>query len=437
MHVRRTLLCASLASATAAGCFSSSEPPGATATDASPGAAPEGGEPADATSGSEGGTAPDATVGVDAGAQGEAGGGPDASSSVDSGCAGDGGPGTFSCTGSLTTPRGAPGGAVLADGKVLVAGGWNNTSQTLSSAELYDPASGTFTTTGAMTAEHLWAGWASPWPVLADGKVLAAGGLSAAGALLATAELYDPAAGTFSATGGLVTAVVAFNAMALQGGKVLLVGGYDAVTGAAPTPAFSYTGGTNQAQRYDPASGMFSSAGTLAEARLFGCNVPLPSGKVLAVGGWQGVPTAAESNIEQYDPTMNSWSTVGALGSGVTCNANAFLLPNGSVLLDTSNLLDPGALTTTPTTNALAIANATFVQLANGDVLAFGGKESNVLTVDVQVYRNATGLWTAVGPLHQPRQGSRGFLLRSGEVLVVGGSDPSGTALAAAEIYHP
>ena len=102
-----------------------------------------------------------------------------------------------------------------------------------------------------------------------------------------------------------------------------------------------------------------------------------------------------------------------------------------------SQLLDPVALTTTPTTNTLTNTNATFVQLANGDVLAYGGLSDNVLNGNAQVYRNATGLWTDVGSRNTFRQGSRGFLLASGDVLVVGGADASHATLASAEIYHP
>jgi N-acetylneuraminic acid mutarotase len=190
-------------------------------------------------------------------------------------------------------------------------------------------------------------------------------------------------------------------------------------------------------QRYDPTPGGFAPAGTLAEQRLFGCNVLLPSGNVLAIGGWQGETATAESNIEQYDPGTSQWSTVGTLATGVTCSIGAFVLPSDEVLLDGSYLLDPVALSTTPTTNALASTSPALVQLANGDVLAFCGQENNAAVADAQVYHHATGLWTAVGSLHQARSGCRGFLMPSGEVLVVGGGDANGAPLATAEIYHP
>ncbi len=437
MRLGRTLTGLVLASAAGAGCFSSSDDntPAEGPIDAAPPSS-DGGEPADAT---VDGPSLDATSGTEASAHVDAAMSSDggSESGSDGGCGGDGGPSTFSCTGSLNTARAAPGGAALANGKVLVAGGWNNTSMTLVSAEVFDESTGTFTTTGPMGGAHLWAGWASPWPVLDNGQVLTAGGLDSSGALLASAEVYDPVGGMFAATDGLGTAVVAFNAVKLQDGSVLFIGGYSAVTGAPPAPSFEYTAGTNQAQRYVPDSAMFGAAGTLAEARLFGCNVVLPSGKVLAIGGSQGVPATAESNIEVYDPAMNQWTVAGTLPDGVTCSANAFNLPGGAVLLDSSQLLDPVALTATPTANALAIASATFVQLANGDVLAFGGQVSGMPTLEAQVYRNATGMWTPVGSLHELRLGGRGFLMSSGNVLIVGGADANNNALTSAEIYHP
>ncbi|MGD0676782.1 MAG: hypothetical protein ABSC94_15320 [Polyangiaceae bacterium] len=363
--------------------------------------------------------------------------GVDAAPSADGGCpgGGDGGSGTFTCTGGLAVARSAPGGAVLPNGQVLVAGGWNN--QTLaSSAEIYDPALGTFTPTGSMDSEHYLAGWGSPWPVLANGKVLVAGGLDASGALLATAELYDPAAGTFSPTGALGTAIVSYDPVTLQDGSALFVGGYSSVTGATLTPGgFVFTGGTNQVQHYDPTSGAFASAGTVAEDRLFGCNVLLASGKVLAIGGFQGVSTTFETNIEQYDPSTTSWSTIGTLPAGaVYCSVSAFLLPSGKIFLDGSYLFDPVALSATPTTNAPPYTEETFMQLADGDVLALPPK-SAAAAPNGYVYHDATGLWTEVGS--PGFLGCRGFLLSSGEVLVIGGSDSNGMSQAMGMIYHP
>src|SRR3990172_5988800 len=59
---------------------------------------------------------------------------------------------TFTPTGSMSTARYLPTATLLQNGKVLVAGGYNGYYGTLATAELDDPATGTFTPTGSMRA---------------------------------------------------------------------------------------------------------------------------------------------------------------------------------------------------------------------------------------------------------------------------------------------
>jgi hypothetical protein len=72
----------------------------------------------------------------------------------------------------------------LADGQVLVVGGDNDDSLALASAELYDPATGTFTPTGSMATARL----NQTATLLADGRVLVVGGALTG----SSAELYWP-----------------------------------------------------------------------------------------------------------------------------------------------------------------------------------------------------------------------------------------------------
>ena len=71
---------------------------------------------------------------------------------------------------------------LLANGKVLIAGGYDNDFNPVYSAELYDPASGTFSPTGSMSKARDDA----TATLLANGKVLIAGGGDV------SAELYSP-----------------------------------------------------------------------------------------------------------------------------------------------------------------------------------------------------------------------------------------------------
>lgn len=382
---------------------------------------------------------------VDAHADTGSGGGSDSGGNTDSGiaCTGDGGSGTFTCVGNMVAARVAAGIAPLAGGKALVEGGWNATSTTLTSAEVYDSASGTFTATGSMSSQHLWGEWGTTLPVLQSGKVLVAGGLAESGALVAVAEVYDPTAGTFTATGSMVTPVISMFPLVLGDGSVLFTGGWNSVTGAPPTPGWMFFGtGTTEVERYTPSSGTFADTGPLAENRLAGCNVVLPSGDVLAIGGGQG-QTATESNIEQYNPTKATWTSLGMLTGVPSCTA-AYMLKNGKVLMTgdgsttTADLIDPTTLATTPTTGFPAGWVPLYAQLATGDVLAYGGTLNGAYTTQAMVYAAATNAWSAVSPMGQARGGAAmATVLSTGAVLIVGGTDGISPALATAELYHP
>jgi hypothetical protein len=76
--------------------------------------------------------------------------------------------------------------SLLNDGTVVVAGG-NNGGTWVASAEVYDPATGTWSATGAMAAAR----FRHTATILNDGTVLVAGGIGLlSGGYLASAELY-------------------------------------------------------------------------------------------------------------------------------------------------------------------------------------------------------------------------------------------------------
>src|SRR5207247_9184834 len=111
-------------------------------------------------------------------------------------------------TGGLIAGRPAPAVALPPDARVPLAGGTSEYPfPSLASAELYDPATGTWSPTGSMADQRIWtsedASAAGFLVVLADGKALTAGGVSrpdnfgANDLYLKSAELYDPATGTW------------------------------------------------------------------------------------------------------------------------------------------------------------------------------------------------------------------------------------------------
>jgi len=66
---------------------------------------------------------------------------------------------------------------------------------------------------------------------LPDGKALIVGGQLTDGASIGSAEIYDPANGTFDVAGNMITPRCCHTATLLNSGRVLIVGGVSAATG--------------------------------------------------------------------------------------------------------------------------------------------------------------------------------------------------------------
>jgi WD40 repeat protein len=249
--------------------------------------------------------------------------------------------GKFSLTGSMKVARSGQGTALLADGRVLFAGGATTllaksggyyvpgADIVLASAELYDPVTGQFKTTGSMSTARE----DSTATLLPDGRVLIAGGSVQASSdgwkPTASAELYSPTTGKFSPTGEMATARVGHTATLLPDGRVLIAGGY----GSSGNVLAS-------AELYDPKTGTFSPTGSMATVRGDHTATLLPDGRVLIAGGADAPDDGLAANIlasaELYDPKTGTFSPAGSM-------ATARQLQTATLLLDGRVLIAGGA----------------------------------------------------------------------------------------------
>ena len=321
-------------------------------------------------------------------------------------------PGTFITTGDMTAGRAGHTATLLLDGKVLIAGGLVANAYPpvlLASAEVYDPATGTLTATGNMTTVRAW----HTATLLHDGRVLIAGGdFSLDGSpQTSTAELYDPSTGSFTATANMLIGQTNYTATLIGNGKVLIAGG---IAGECCDANIA------RAELYDPSTGTFTFTGLYAG--------PGTPGYVL---GGPGYPTAillrdgrvllaGEPTAELYDPVTETFSLTGEMTTRVFGNKPAY------------------------------IAGRTSTLLTNGKVLVTGGGQpqgnfADIPIADAELYDPSTGMFTATGSMTKARYGHTATLLPDGTVLVAGGEGYAcnGTSCmvsgseASAEIYDP
>jgi Galactose oxidase, central domain len=349
---------------------------------------------------------------------------------------------SWTLTGSLNQARDNHTATLLNNGQVLVVGGsYRGTfvQYGLPSAELYNPATGTFTTTGNLNTGR----YGHTATLLSNGKVLIAGGVNGS-TTLSSAELYDPATGTFSVTGSLPCACY-FTATALPTGKVLFTGGINGTTALVTSLL------------YDPTSGTFVSTGNLNVARAGPSNTLLANGRVLLAGGvyYTGSGTTLVvhylASSELYDPSAGTFALTGSLKTARS-SQTATVLGSGNVLiaggqnaganggyLSSAELYNPttGKFTVTGSLNTPRILHTAHL-LASGKVLIVAGNHFGSLS-SAELYDPTSGTFSNTASLHYPRENFASALLTNGEVLAVGGyeSQLGKTGyLASAELYH-
>jgi hypothetical protein len=295
----------------------------------------------------------------------------------------------------MTTARVRHTATLLPNGKVLIAGGSPQPS-----AELYDPASGTFSATRDMTAARSL----HVATLLNNGKVLLAGGNYP---YLQTAEIYDPGTGTFSPTRDM-TEPGADTATLLPNGKVLIT---------RSTQSFV----ENHADLYDAETGTFTRTGDIIDAdpTQFPNTTPgqhpssilLANGAVLVAGGAQGDFWATGARL--YDPSIGSFRITGELTAGIGYWQAAALLPEGKVLIVGES---PG--------------------VSCDGVTPIGPRIGATCPGAAELYDPVTGAFSA--PFESlSQEGHAATLLPDGTVLLSGGFRCCGVTIAGAELYHP
>jgi len=236
----------------------------------------------------------------------------------------------------------------------------------------YDPAADSWATRASRPTAR-----STPLAAAIDGKIYAVGG--GRGAVLNIVEEYDPLTDSWATKTPMPTARGGLGLAAASNGKLYAVGG--SVGEEFVTPITFLT----NVEEYDPATDTWSTKAPLPTARAGLGLVAGRNGRLYAIGGTvdELVFTAA---VEEYDPATNSWTTKAPM----------------------------------PTRRAwIGLAAA-----ANGKLYAVGGLtvggEVGAVLDTVEEYDPATDSWTNKAPLSRSRVGAGLAAASNGKLYAIG-----------------
>jgi len=233
-------------------------------------------------------------------------------------------------------------------------------------------------------------------------KVLIVGGCptSARSGPVKTAEIYDLATGKSVATGSMATARFDHQATLLDTGKVLITGG---VSTYSPLTVVT------TCEIWDPATGLFTPAPSMAVPRALGQTVKLLSGKVIVAGGHvnNGAPVVT---TELYDPVDSVWTT--------TCDMNYARASDTQIgaLLSTGEFMVTGGWKVHPTNAAFAVPAS--------------------LDYHAEAYNEESAVWGVANMLNIPRAGHSLIQVEGGNLVILGGDTTATGDKGRAEVYN-
>lgn len=342
---------------------------------------------------------------------------------------------SFAAVATLLNARDEHTATLLPGGKVVFIGGGGQSGTALQQVEMIDVYDTSVANTGTMVTARAY----HHMTMLADNRVLHNGG-STASSTLASSEIYDPQTATYTATGAMNSRRTGHSSTLLQNGTVLVTGGgYSGGLGGL----FNYL---SSAEIFDPATGTYTAVpATMTSARSGHSAILLSNGKVLLAGGRNGQSNALAS-AELFDPATNSFTATGSMPSGRTGQA-AILLTTGNALLTGGMNSSNQALSSTVVYNAAtgqfsaednmtsARARHAMTTVPGGNILITGGYDGSSMLSSAEMYSPVSGEFFSVGSMHTARADHAAVTLQNGKVLVAGGYNNS--FLASTELFDP
>lgn len=360
--------------------------------------------------------------------------------------------GGWSGAGSLSTKRGNDMiGVLLQGGRVLVMG-VSSDGAGIGNVDIYDSASGWSAgpklpsdLPGAVAA--LLPGGRA---LVAGGVPYLGGGDGPGPGPLATARVYNTATGAWSKAPSMSVPRSNATATGLPDGRVLVVGGFNRrlIRLTNPPREGVQILPLATSQFFNPSSSAWTTGPTLATGRYGHLAVALKGGKVLVVGGSNSSFDQLLTTAELFDPATRKWISAGSIGAPraqftLTALADGRALvaggvsADGSTVLNSTLLYDPARNIWSPGPDlGSARTGHAATALADGTVLVSGGADLLGRLASAELLDPAAKSWSATGALATARSNHLAVTLSNGRILAIAGSG-SGDPLASSELFDP
>jgi hypothetical protein len=320
----------------------------------------------------------------------------------------------WTATGSLLSGHSAHAAITLGNGDVLAMGGSGSRV-----CQIYDHDAQTWSYTDSLTIgrQNLEA------VLLQDGRVMVIGGGYPYGLGHGTCEIYDTVTHTWAMTDTLNTARAYAQAVVLDDGRVLVTGGLDIMTLISAC------------EIWDPTTETWTLTNSLPEPQWGHDICLLNDGRVLSVGGFRDFGTNM-AGCHIFDPVSDTWTTTNPLNYR-RWKLSAVKLITGNVLvaggqdqtyynIPQCEIYDVNTDTWSLTNNAIDPGRIGHACIAfkpdDPRVMLIGGEGA---LSDCELYNVYSGEWEDTDALNPGRGNLATTLLNNGNVLVVGGNPAS------------